>query len=239
MKYLAILATAAVMLLSGCATTIHSNVTAFNAWPADIQDKSYAFEAPQGADDTLEYRNYQVLVSNELGKLGFHQVGDGQQPKLLVGMKFHTIDHPVRVLEEDPFMGPYWGPGYGRYGWGYSRFGYSRFGYPRFGYSPFYDPYRFGGPMMIQERIKHLYQRELRVTINSTTGGKLYDVTVQNTSSVQATPHVMPALVQSAFTGFPGQSGVPRTIDIKIEPKTENYEAPPAKMAGETPARVN
>jgi hypothetical protein len=99
MKHLAILATAAVMLLSGCATTISSNVTAFNAWPADIADKSYAFEAPQGADDTLEYRNYQVLVAKELGKLGFQQVQDNQQPKLLVGMKFFTIDHPVRVLQ--------------------------------------------------------------------------------------------------------------------------------------------
>lgn len=237
MKYLATLATAAVLLLSGCATTLHSNVTAFNDWPADIQEKSFAFEAPQGADDTLEYRNYQVLVSNELGKLGFAPSAEGQQPKLLVGMKFFTIDHPVRVLEaDDPFMGPYWGgyggfSRYGRYGWG---------GYSRFGYSPFYDPWRFGPPLMVQERIKHQYQRELRVTINSTAGRKLYDVTVQNTSSVQATPHVMPALVQSAFTGFPGQSGVPRRIDIKIEPNTVTYEAPPAKVAGDAPpAKVN
>jgi hypothetical protein len=213
MKHLAILATAAVMLLSGCATTISSNVTAFNAWPADVADKSYAFEAPQGADDTLEYRNYQVLVAKELGKLGFQQVQDNQQPKLLVGMKFFTVDHPVRVLQaEDPFMGPYWGPGWGRYPyWGYSRWAYRPF---------FYDPYRFGGPMYVEERIKHQYQRQLRVTINNVSGAKLYDVTVQNTSSVQATPYVMPALVQSAFTGFPGQNGVPRTIDITIEPKT-------------------
>src|SRR5471032_251467 len=216
MKYLAMLATAAVMLLSGCATTIRSDVTAFNAWPADIQDKSYAFEAPQGADDTLEYRSYQVLVSNELGKLGFHQVVDSQQPKLLIGIKFSTIDHPVRVLEaEDPFMGPYLGPGYGRYGWGYSRWGYRPF---------FYDPYRFG-PMYVEERVKHEYQRQLRVTINSIDGRKLYDVTVQNTSRVQATPHVMPALVQSAFTGFPGVSGVPRRVDLTVDPKTETVEA--------------
>jgi len=233
MKYFAVLATAAVMLLSGCATTIHSNVTAFNDWTGEIQDKSFAFEAPQGADDTLEYRNYQVLVANELGKLGFVQAAASQPPKLLVGMKFVTIDHPVRVLEADDPFGPYWGPGYGygRYGWGYSRYGYRPF---------FYDPWRFGPPMMVQERIKHQYQRELRVTINTIGGRKLYDVTVQNTSSVQATPHVMPALVQSAFTGFPGQSGVPRMIDVKIEPKTETYEAPPAKVAGDAaPARVN
>jgi hypothetical protein len=213
------------MLLSGCATTISSNVTAFNAWPADIADKSYAFEAPQGADDTLEYRNYQVLVARELGKLGFQQVQDNQQPKLLVGMKFFTVDHPVRVLQsEDPFMGPYWGPGWGRYPhWGYSRWAYRPF---------FYDPYRFGPPMYVEERIKHQYQRQLRVTINNVNGAKLYDVTVQNTSSVQATPYVMPALVQSAFTGFPGQNGVPRTIDITIEPKTESVEAKAPPKAG-------
>ena len=44
------------------------------------------------------------------------------------------------------------------------------------------------------------------------------------TSRVAATPQVMPALVQSAFTGFPGQNGVPRTVDITIEPKTETVE---------------
>jgi hypothetical protein len=220
MKYLAILATAAVMLLSGCATTIHSDVTAFNDWPADIGDKSYAFVAPQGADDTLEYRNYQVLVSNELAKLGFHQVADNQQPKLLVGMKFNTVDHAVRVLEaDDPFMtGPYWG----RYGWG-------GWGYPRWGYRPyFYDPFRYG-PVVLEERVKHEYQRQLRITINGADGRKLYDVTVQNTSRVQATPHVMPALVQSAFTGFPGPSGVPRKVDLTIEPKTETVQATSAK----------
>ena len=230
MKYLAILATAAVMLLTGCATTIRSDVTAFNDWPADLQDKSYAFEAPQGADDTLEYRSYQVLVANELAKLGFRQATDGQQHKLLVGMKFVTIDHPVRVLEaEDPFMGPYWGPGYGRYGWGYSRWGYRPY---------FYDPFRFR-PMMIEERVRHQYQRQLRITINTTTGRKLYDVTEQNTSLIQATPHVMPARLQSAFTGVPGPSGVPRRVDLKIEPVTQTVEAPAAVAGQAAPARTN
>ncbi len=221
-NYLAILGAAAVMLLSGCATTLHSNVTAFNDWPADIQDKSYAFRAPQGADDTLEYRNYQALVAGQLNQLGFHQAAEGQQPQLMVGMKYFTIDQPVRVLQGDPFDDGYWGPGFGRYGY-YGH--YSRFGYSRWAYRPyFYDPYRFG-PRYVSETIKHQYQRQLRVTIDNVSGRKLYDVTVQNTSGVQATPHVMPALIQSAFTGFPGQNGVPRNIDITIEPKTETVQA--------------
>ena len=98
MKYLAILATAAVMLLSGCATTIHSNVTAFNDWPADIQDKSYAFEAPQGADDTLEHRNYQALVATELNKLGFHQATGSEQRKAVAG-GFQALE--LQVLQVD------------------------------------------------------------------------------------------------------------------------------------------
>ena len=93
--------------------------------------------------------------------------------------------------------------------------------------------------MRMEERIKHQYQRQLRVTINTTTGRKLYDVTVQNTSLIQATPYVMPALVQSAFTGFPGQSGVPRRVDLKIDPTTQAVEAPAAVAGQAAPARTN
>lgn len=213
MKYLAILAAAATVLLSGCATTIRSDVTAFNDWPADLADKAYVFEAPPAAEDTLEYRSYQVMVRDELGKLGFHQAADTSQAKLLVAMHFKTVDIPTRILQaEDPFWaGPY-GPGFGRYG------------YYRWGYRPWlYDPARFG-PLTVEESIQHNYQRELRVAINTVSGRKLFDVTVQNTSRVQATPSVMPALVQSAFTGFPGQSGVPHRIELKIDPKVAEQQ---------------
>jgi len=221
-KKTAFLAAAALVLLSGCATTIRSDVTAFNAWTAEARDQTYAFEAPQGADDTLEYRSYQVLVSRELEKLGLHQATADQSAKLLVGMKFSTIDHPVRIVEaQDSFMvGPYWGPGWGRYGWGYSRLGYRPY---------FYDPFRYGAPLMVTERIKHEYQRQLRITINATDGRKLYDVTVNNTSRVAATPQVMPALVQSAFTGFPGENGVPRRVDLELKPQGEVASSAPAK----------
>lgn len=210
MKYFAILATAAVVLLSGCATTIRSDVTAFNAWPADLQDKSYAFEAPPAAEETLEYRNYQVLVGHELNKLGFRQAADGAAPKLLVGMHFSTVDRPTRVLTAtDPFWyGPYYSPGFYRHRWGY---GYR----PYFGYQQ----------LEVEESLQHNYERQLHVTINAVNGGKLFDVTVVNTSHVQATPLVMPALVQSAFTGFPGQSGVARRVDLKIDTNVPAQDA--------------
>ncbi|MBA5687949.1 DUF4136 domain-containing protein [Rugamonas apoptosis] len=230
MKSFAIVAAAATLLLSGCATTIRSDVTAFNDWPADLHNKAYVFSAPPPNEDTLEYRSYQVLVSNELGKLGFKQAADGVHAGLLVGMRFKTVDQPIRVLmATDPFWpGPYWGPGWGRYP------------YHRYGYRPFfYDP-MFYGPMEVEEGVRHQYERQLNITINSDTGRKLYDVTVHNVSRVQATPHVMPALVQSAFTGFPGQSGVPHQVELKIDAKMLEDEAPavPAAAQKEAPPAV-
>jgi hypothetical protein len=41
----------------------------------------------------------------------------------------------------------------------------------------------------------------------------------------------MPALVQSAFTGFPGQSGVARRVDLNIDTNV------PAQAATQTGAR--
>ena len=51
-------------------------------------------------------------------------------------------------------------------------------------------------------------------------GKRLFDVTVHNTSRNMSTPEIMPALVQSAFEGFPGPSGVARRVELKQEPKS-------------------
>ncbi|WP_296002356.1 DUF4136 domain-containing protein [Rugamonas sp.] len=209
---------AACLVLGGCATTIHSDVTAFNDWPADLSDKSYVFDAPAPPEDTLEYRSYQQLVSNELSRLGFTPAADPRGARLKVGMHFRTVDQAVHVLQAyDPFWG---GPGY----WG-------RGSYYRGPFRPYYDPF-FYGPTMVDETIQHIYERQLNVTINAADGKKLFDATVSNASHVRATPHVMPALVQSAFAGFPGRSGQPYRIDIKIDPKMDEQPAP-AKVAGD------
>lgn len=209
MRHLVLTATAALtLLLGGCATTIRSDVTTFHQWPASLPDKSYVFEAPPAQDDTLELRSYQNLVRNELGKLGFQEAAAGN-PALKVSMRFTTTDVPVQVIEA---VDPFW--------WNSARFGYYGRYYPRSVwhlrhpgfYSPFYDP--FWGPYQVS--IRHVYQRELQVAIKSAADGKrLFDVTVHNNSGTMSTPAVMPALVQSAFEGFPGPSGVARRIELK------------------------
>jgi hypothetical protein len=216
MKRLLITAAATLtLLLSGCATTIRSDVTTFHQWPADVPDKTYVFEAPPAQDDTLELRSYQNVVRGELGRLGFREAAAGAAPALKVNMRFSTTDVPVRVLE--PMYPHYYGSL--RYAHGYP-FYRSPWAGRRFGgifYSPFYDPFWYGMPMY-SESVQHYYKRELQVAIKAAADGKrLFDVTVHNTSREPSSPEIMPALVQSAFTGFPGVSGVARRVELKRE----------------------
>ena len=216
MKRLMIAATAALtLLLSGCATTIRSDVTTFHQWPEQLPDKTYVFEAPPVQDDTLEWRSYQNLVRGELARLGFQDAGATGTPTLAVSMRFMTIDVPVRVIQPVySHFDHYWLPRTSlmrqyRRGYGYWR------GY----YSPFYDPFWYSTPMY-QESIVHHYKRELHVGIKSIKDGKrLFDVSVNNLSRTMSTPQVMPALVYSAFAEFPGVSGVARTVELKREAK--------------------
>ena len=218
MKSLAILVAAGSLLLGGCATTIRSDVTVFHQWPAQLEEKTYVFDTPVPSEDTLEYRSYQGLVAGELAKLGFAPAGTPDQAKLRVDMAFSTIDRPTRHLQSiDPFMtaGPYWGPYWGRpY---YRGFYPSRYRYRHWAFRPYYDPWMFG-PTEYREIIVHNYERKLNVSIAERSGKKLYDVTVQNTSRRQSTPAVMPLLVQSAFTGFPGESGKHKRVDLELQP---------------------
>ena len=219
MRRLFVATTAALtLLLSGCASTIRSDVTTFHQWPAQLAEKSYVFEEPSPQEDTLELRSYQNLVRGELAKLGFRDAGPNEKPALKVSMRFTTTDIPLRYLMPNfapsfgfysprymygsPYYRPYWdGRRYWGGGWYSSRF-----------YDPFWDMPAY------QEVIRHVYKRELQVAIKSAADGKrLFDVTVHNESGQRSTPQVMPALVVSAFQGFPGVSGVARTVELKRE----------------------
>jgi hypothetical protein len=209
---------ACALLLTGCATTIRSDVTTFHQWPAQIEDKSYVFETPPQQDDTLEWRAYQDMVRGQLARLGFRDA-NGANPALKVSMRFTTTEVPVRVIE--PMMSPFASPFYNPIYYPRSRFGYRGFhrGFYRpywGGYSPFYDPFWSPG---YEVSIEPRYRRELQVGIRAAGDGKrLFDVTVHNTSRQMSTPAVMPALVQSAFEGFPGPSGVARRVELRQQP---------------------
>lgn len=198
------------LLLGGCATTIRSDVTTFNQWPAQLPDKSYAFAQAAPQDNTLELQSYENLVRGQLGRLGFHETQ--QSPALKVAMRFQTVDVPTQVLY--PAFAPAYpySPRFAYLGWRRRYWG----GW----YSPFYDP--LWGPMPAYDvETEHRYHRQLEISIQSAADGKrLFDVTVRNVSRQMSTPAVMPALVQSAFQDFPGPNGGSRVIELQQQPKS-------------------
>jgi hypothetical protein len=207
MKRTMIIAVASMsLLLGGCAATIRSNVTTFNQWPAQLADKSYAFETPPPQDNTLEWQSYQNLVRGQMARLGFHEAQ--QSPALKVSLRFTTVDVPTQVVY--PSMAPTYpySPRFGYLGWR-RRFWGGGF------YNRFYDP--FWGPVPAYEvEEEHRYHRQVQIAITSALDDKrLFDVTVRNVSRQMSTPAVMPALVQSAFEGFPGPNGGSRVIELK------------------------
>jgi hypothetical protein len=213
-RLMAVTAALTALLLGGCATTIRSDVTTFHQWPAQIDDKSYVFDAPPSFDNTLEYQSYQNLVRGQLAQLGFREANMGAAA-LKVAMRFTTTDVPVRVVQ--PALPMFYDYSYYRFGPRY----YSRFG-PRGRlagwYHPFYDPFwsPFSSPYSAYEvSIEHQYRRELQVSIKDKGDKRLFDVTVHNMSRELSTPALMPALVQSAFAGFPGPSGVARRVALQ------------------------
>lgn len=201
------------LLLGGCATVVSSNVTAFNEWPADLPNKSFAFEHTEAQSNDLEYRNYEGLVRTELQRLGFVQQ-DGGAAQLKVALKYDISARDVHVVE--PVVAdPMW---YGPYGWGRPGFYGPGFYGPRFN-DPFYNPLWYG-PQVIGQREYdfQLFLRRLNVTITRAAGGqKLYDVSVSSEGKVGSLPAIMPYLVRSAFTDFPGKSGVPHVVKLKVE----------------------
>jgi hypothetical protein len=190
-------------LLSGCAGTIRSEVTAFHEWPdherpVELRDKSFTFERSRDQENNLEHRAYENLVRAELLRLGFVDAADPRAARLKVSTRYGMSVRDLRVIE--PVLVDSWyGPRWHRYG-------------------PFYDPFWPGVPVVMQRDVTYqVFTRQLQVTLAQPDGRKLFEVTVRSEGSNGSLPAVMPYLVRSAFNEFPGKSGVPRVVTQKME----------------------
>jgi len=190
--------------LAGCGTIIKSDVTTFHEWPDTLPDKSYVFERTKEQNDSLEYRNYESLVRNELARLGFTEAPAGTKPTLKATIGY-SISGARDVREVYPVVVhpyPYWyGPAWRGY------------------YGPFYDPFWFGPPV-VEHRVSQyqLFTRQLNIALaRMSDGKKLFETTVVSEGMNGSLAAVMPYMVRSAFAEFPGKSGVPRRVELKMD----------------------
>ena len=194
-------------LVAGCGTIIRSDVTTFHEWPDALPDKSYVFERTKDQNDSLEYRNYENLVRDELNRLGFKEAPAATKPALKAALSYSINGRDVREVYPvvvHPY--PYWyGPAWRGYYGGH--------------YGPFYDPFWFGPPV-VEQRVSQyqLFNRQLRISLARMSDSKrLFETTVVSEGTNSSLAAVMPFMVRSAFVEFPGTSGVPRRIELKMD----------------------
>ena len=201
------------LLLSGCASTIRSEVTAFHQWPANAGGSSFAFALTPAQMQSLEQQSYQSLIREQLLGQGLHEA-DGPAAQLKVTFSTSISGRDVRIVETalvDPWYGPPW------YGSGfYAPYWAPYPGYPGYAY-PFYGP-GWGAMPTTQEHRYTVFHRELSVGITDVhTQKPVYEVTVRSDGKEGNLAKVMPYLVKSAFSDFPGKNGVPRVIELRMK----------------------
>ncbi len=210
-KLLLVCVAALPLLLSGCAATIRSEVTAFHQWPANAGGRSFAFTHNGSEAQDLERQNHENLVRLQLLKLGLRDAAPGQPAQLAVRVDYSINARDVRVIETvliDPwFGGPWYGPGFYRPYWAWPGYGH-----------PAYGPMWPAMPVaQQQERRFTAFDRQLKVKIiDAASQQAWYDVTVRSSGEKGNLVEVMPYLSEAAFRDFPGPNGKPRVIDIKM-----------------------
>ncbi|MFJ5382471.1 DUF4136 domain-containing protein, partial [Cupriavidus sp. CER94] len=170
-----------------------TEVTAFRdaTWTNDAP-RTYAFDHAPQQDAQLDRQTYELWLSQALSGVGFEQAPP-KQARYLVTMDYDAAPGFVRVAETvypDPWYRP-WGP----YGWG-----------------PGYWP-----PQTVVRDVPVTFSN-LRVFFKDAASGKrVYQVTARNTTEGGDLTAVMPYMIRSAFTDFPGESGRPRRITLEVQ----------------------
>ncbi|MEJ2767775.1 DUF4136 domain-containing protein [Mycetohabitans sp. B46] len=185
----------AMLVLSGCASYVTSDVIAFNAWRpnASDRDRTFAFKRDAQQQNSIEQRTYEMQLADELSHYHFRQVAPASahyDVELAYGTHAGSI-----VVQQPVYTDPWW-PGWGRFGpWG------------PFGMMPTYVDTAW--PVFVQSLTIRMTER--------TSGKERYKVTATTPTARQSLPLAMPYLIRSALADFPLQNGTTRQVRLPAE----------------------
>jgi len=199
--------------LTACASSLHTEVSRYQAMPAP-QGQTFVVVPDGGmaAYGGLEFQRYAGIVAQQMAALGYTPATDAKSANMVVQFGYGVDGGQVHV-QSDPFYGGY---GYGPY------FG-GRYIFPRYGFrSPYYygwdDPFWYGyGGYGIDSWVEYHSQIELHIRANGTMQ-PLFDGRAQARSTTNRLDALLPGLIEALFTGFPGQNG--ETVRITIPPRS-------------------
>jgi hypothetical protein len=217
------LAFAGVLLttLAACATNFGADVTRFQSQlPPPGQSFAVVADDP-GLQGGIEFGQYSRLVAAQMLKLGYVEAPSPDTASMIVRFAY-KVDTGHSYTSSAGFYGdPFWGPwrgGYGGFGGGFGggfrgRGGFYGGGSWGYGWnSPWFD----GGIDSYT-----VYTSEISLKIDDhATSKRLFEGKAQAASTSNRLPYLVPNLVESMFTRFPGASGETLHITVAPEKKT-------------------
>lgn len=201
----ALIATLALALLGGCATswTVDSDVTTFSRITAPASPASYRFERlPSQQNNAAAQASLENMAELALARVGLQR--DDTAPRYSA-----QIDASVSV-QYSPWVDPWvygggWGPRFYPYPRAYGGYGYYGYGWPGAGWF---------GPAAAAP----WYVRHVSVVLREVPGGQVvYETRAQNDGPYSTNEPILQALFDAAMQGFPNPPVGPRQIDIVID----------------------
>jgi hypothetical protein len=205
MKFVVSFVTASLLLLSGCASRVSSDVTTFheNVMPAGETIRVVA--ADPNRNQSLEFRTYAQRINEELRKIGYTPVTESDVvTDLIAEVDYRVSPGPTQVYTDRSRPYVHYHFGYGRY---YNPW-YIGVG------GPFYDPFWDNTPDV---RSTPTWQRSLELNIQKADGNheRIFEARVESNGLESSLPEVMPYLITAMFENFPGESGTTKLVTIE------------------------
>lgn len=198
-------AAAAALWLAGCANTLDTKVTRFQAWPADGAGGTFSFGKPAAVGRELEQSTYEQYVREELERLGLRSAEPGKAGRFLVEVEASGSQRQQRYLQpvyQQPYRAyvPARRAADGRVVGGY---------WAADAWGPQYAGDR--------EQVRLVQVSRLVVRIRETqpqpAGPRsVFESTAVYEGLAENLPDLVPYLARAAFDGFPGRNGETRAV---------------------------
>jgi hypothetical protein len=191
------------LLLTGCASTLRSDVTSFQRWPANAAGSTYSFKRNAGQESSLEHKTYEDLARVELNKQDLKEAAPNTKGRFEVSLDYGVNTRSVKSREPIYGNAQYWHPAHY---------------HPTLGWRPGYwaaDPW---GPQVVgyQTVQRDISTRRLRVDI-AEGANKVFEASATSNGSNGTLVVTMPYLIRSVFDGFPGTNGQSRSVEFDTE----------------------
>ncbi len=193
----------AALLLTGCASTLRSDVTSFQRWPANAAGSTYSFKRSAGQESSLEHASYEDLARIELNKQGLKEAAPNTKGRFELSLDYGVNTRTVKSRQ----------PVYG-----HAQFWHPAHYHATLGWRPGYwaaDPW---GPQVVgyQTVQRDVSTRRLRVDI-AEGANKVFEASATSSGSNSTLVVTMPYLIRSIFDGFPGTNGQSRSVEFDTE----------------------